>query len=437
MLIDFGKYYQPTEKQLRFHRSRIPWKFIGGAMGGGKSYGGCAEVIAHALRYPGSRIAIIRKTFVVLRRTTLVTFLRVCPPEAIANFNRGEMIITLVGGSQILFLDCDISKDKELNKLRSLEVSAIFVDEAPEIADKAFRMMVTRVGRWPLPDGSYPPRWILCSGNPEPGWCQERFVDQQLENHAFFPIKLADNPHQSENYLGDLKSVLTPDEVRKYVYGEWVSIDDPNQLISYVWLRDCVRADGEIFLGEGEQSIGVDVARYGDDDSAISRHFSDGVAEIQGYRHQSNVALALKVEAVINEHNVPHKRTIIDSVGVGSGVYDILREEHGYKVREFIAGAKANKRLKRYTFANLKAQSLWILREKIRVGDYEIPNHTRLKEDLISYRYFIRGDRVITIEDKETMKKRLGRSPDYGDAVMMGSAADHIGTRSVTKSTLV
>jgi len=77
-----------------------------------------------------------------------------------------------------------------------------------------------------------------------------------------------------------------------------------------------------------------------------------------------------------------------------------------------------------YTFANLRSQMWWVMRESlkpgsefpIRIGDIE--NRQQLVEDLTAVRYTISGDRQIKVESKKDIKKRLGRSTDYADAVV-------------------
>lgn len=430
MLIEFGDYYQPTEKQQIFHRSPVPWKFIGGAMGGGKSYGGCAEIIDRSMRYPGNRLAIVRKTRTVLYRTTLVTFFKVCPPEIIANYNKSTLTVTLINGSEILFLEADTAGDPDLNKLRSLEISGFFMDEGPEMVDKAFRILVTRSNRWILPDGTYPPRFGIVAGNPEPGWCQERFVDQQLENHGFFPFKMTDNPHLSETYLTDLLGVLTELEIRKYIYGEWILTDDPNQLISFDWVKNAIRSEGEIMTPYGKQSLGVDVARYGDDLSVFARSYQNGVAQLKSFKKQGTYYISEAVKAHAAKHAIDADRIAIDTVGLGGGVYDNLWADH-WRVKSFSGGSSPTQKLSSWTFKNLNAQAWWYLREMLRKGEYELPNNTRLKEDLTAIRYSISGEREIKVESKDDLKKRIGRSPDYGDAVVMGAMVDHLGSATV------
>ena len=179
----------------------------------------------------------------------------------------------------------------------------------------------------------------------------------------------------------------------------------------------------------------MDVARFGDDHTVLARSFENGLAEIDGYPMTSIYTTAELTKASINKHSIDHDRAVIDAVGLGAGVYDILRADQ-YRVREFNGGEKATKRLKSHSFKNMNAQGWWYLREQIRTGEFELINHTRLKEDLTAIRYSIGGEKEIRVESKDQLKKRIGRSPDYGDAVMMSLTPDFLGGGVISRSTL-
>ena len=432
MLINLADTYKPGDKQQIVHGAPEPWIFMGGAMGGGKSVGGCGHLVDRGMRYPGSRYAIVRRQLSVLRRTTLVTFRKTCPPDLIVNDNRQEHVITLAGGTEIIFLDADEAKDPDLNRLRSLDIAGFFIDEAPEVTDKVFRILVTRTNRWLLPDGTRPPRFGLLGGNPEPGWCYDRFVGAQHPNHRYIPFTMFDNPGITQQYIDDQLEILTDEEIEKYVHGKWVFSDDPNQLIKHTWLRNATRSEGEQGDGEGEMSLGVDVAWFGDDKSVLALCYENMVYKLitpktsDGVPIQSTFMLAEYIEGIINEYAISHDRVVIDAVGVGAGVYDKLRAD-GFNVKAHMGGAAPTTRIKTHTFKNMRTQSYWHYRELLRTGEIEIPDEHLLKADTLAIRYTISGDRKITLERKDLLKKRIGRSPDYSDAVAMAFSHKYIG----------
>lgn len=408
-------------------------------MRGGKSRFGCAEMLQDCIDYAGNRVAIIRRHRTVLKRTTLTTFLAICPPGMIVKRNMTDLEFTLWNGSQILFIPADVSRDPELNDLRSLEVSSWFIDEASEVPEWVFRMLVTRMDQWTLPDGSRPISRGIVASNPEPGWIEERFVRNATkigpgqyrsanENHSYTQFLTRDNPYLSAEYIPELKRILTPLEQQKYLEGKFVHADEPNQLIKYLWIKDCIPTEAIPKAGiirAGKQSLGIDVARFGDDKTVFARSYDDVLAELKEFENQSIYQTSEAAKIEINDHSIDADRVVVDTVGLGAGVYDNLHAS-GYNVLEFVGGAKPTRKKGHFTFKNLRSQGYWLLRELIRTGEFELMDHTGLTEDLTSLRYTIKGDREIEVESKDQIKKRIGRSPDYSDAVMESKAVEHL-----------
>ena len=110
----------------------------------------------------------------------------------------------------------------------------------------------------------------------------------------------------------------------------------------------------------------------------------------------------------------------MDDIGVGGGVVDRLQE---LRPTARIQGVNVGEAPEdRDRFFNRRAELWWSLREWVRdVG--QLPNDPRLLSDITApkYRYTSRGQ--IQLEAKAETKKRLGRSPDDGDALMLTFSA--------------
>jgi len=75
-----------------------------------------------------------------------------------------------------------------------------------------------------------------------------------------------------------------------------------------------------------------------------------------------------------------------------------------------------------FGFLNLRAAAWWALREALDPaygGQIALPCDAELKSDLCAPTYKVVPGAKIQIEDKQELKKRIGRSPDWGDAVVM------------------
>lgn len=210
--------YAPTERQAAFHRSTARYRLYGGAMGGGKTWALCAEAIALSLRYPGNRGYMCRNQLIDFRRSTLVTFDRVCPPSWLKGHYRDDRVIEFRNGSAIVY--GGLGGEEDLERIKSTEFGWFAIDEATETLEDMFLLLCSRL-RWKLTSGNIPRYYGILASNPEPGWVKERFVDQTLPDHEFFPALPRDNPFLPPDYDKNLR-ILYPDEwVKRYLDGSW------------------------------------------------------------------------------------------------------------------------------------------------------------------------------------------------------------------------
>lgn len=81
-------------------------------------------------------------------------------------------------------------------------------------------------------------------------------------------------------------------------------------------------------------------------------------------------------------------------------------------------------------FSNLRAQAYWLLRKKFQNGTIEIDETIDgldlLRNEAMSVKYKIVSDKVVRIEEKDKIRSRLGRSPDYLDALVMAVFAKYL-----------
>jgi hypothetical protein len=127
-----------------------------------------------------------------------------------------------------------------------------------------------------------------------------------------------------------------------------------------------------------------------------------------------------KIQDLMSRYNVNTDRVIVDEDGVGGGVRDFLY------CQGFMNGSKPLPQPEgKLQFANLKTQCYWKLAEMINRNElsFDIQDEfiqNKLQEEL----EWIRLPREIdtskvTLLSKDQIKKKLGRSPDFSDALMM------------------
>jgi hypothetical protein len=90
----------------------------------------------------------------------------------------------------------------------------------------------------------------------------------------------------------------------------------------------------------------------------------------------------------------------------------------------FGSGSDATDMSGKFRFANMRAQCYWRFREALD-PDYDatmaLPPDKELLGDLCAAKWMIRSGRIY-IESKDEIIKRLGRSPDCADAVVLAWA---------------
>lgn len=162
--------------------------------------------------------------------------------------------------------------------------------------------------------------------------------------------------------------------------------------------------------------VGVDVARFGDDLTVLALRYGDMITEIRHYAKEDTMKTTGRVRFALRKGG----KAVVDVIGVGAGVVDRLREQK-QKVQPFNAGAKAKwkDRSGELEFLNLRAAAWWNLREMLEDGDIALPPDDMLTGDLTAPMWEPTSGGKIKVEAKEKIKGRLGRSTNYGDAVVM------------------
>ena len=418
--------YRPTIRQAIAHRSPAKYKLYGGAMGGAKSAWIVCSVIRGAMKWPGSRWYLCRKEFASFRRTTLLELQKWLPKDIVAQHNKSEMVYTLLGGSQIFYGGLGTKDD--IDRVRSMELTGFAVDEAHEIDEDGFFMLGTRLRLKTPGDPKYQG---LIASNPEPGWIRGRFVDAQLPKHDFIQALPRDNPHLPPDYEAELRELLVGNEawIRAYLEGDWDAFAGFNYVLAYADVKAAI--DRQVEKPENvtwDCVIGVDVARYGDDETCIIPRVGPEAQRIEIYKKADTMETAGHALMAWREYREkglePHIN--VDVGGVGGGVVDRLREEmralgiEKQLVHEINFGGSARDK---EHYADWASEALaGSLAQRFREGEISIPNDKKLIAQLTARQYGITPKGQIKIESKDVMKKRGLKSPDRADALMLAFA---------------
>jgi len=123
-------------------------------------------------------------------------------------------------------------------------------------------------------------------------------------------------------------------------------------------------------------------------------------------------------------HLKPGTIANIDIIGIGAGVVDRLREQGEKLITavNFGAGTKRTDMSGEVEMLNVRAAAWWGLRERLEPPSEVMLPPTKDDEllgDLVAPRYGYTSSGKLKVESKDDIKKRLGHSPDMGDAVVL------------------
>ncbi len=157
--------------------------------------------------------------------------------------------------------------------------------------------------------------------------------------------------------------------------------------------------------------LGVDVARFGDDQSVIIKRQGLAVVGLKKFRSLGTMEIASLVAREIDEWKPDG--VFIDEVGIGAGVVDRLIQLN-YSVMGINGGSTPANTDK---FMNKRIEMWYAVKEWL--PNAALPDDSELRDDLISPEYGYNAKEKMQLEKKEDMKKRGLASPDCGDALAL------------------
>jgi len=188
---------------------------------------------------------------------------------------------------------------------------------------------------------------------------------------------------------------------------------------SFISLADVEDAMNRDIIPSGKIEIGVDVARFGNDQTVIYWRHGLKVYEpatlIKSSIPDTSRAVLELVQTIRYKTNYTERiRVKVDDSGVGGGVTDVLGEdrENNIEVVPVNFGAKGDDR-----YHNEVSKMWGNLRDHIKL--ISIPKHDRLRQELSARRWKLSQTGKITIEGKQDFKKGFGFSPDFADALIL------------------
>lgn len=326
----------------------------------------------------------------------------------------------------------------------------IVVDEAAGVAEPAFEaiegMMTSEHAR------------MLMIGNPtsDSGSFRQSFHSWEHANKIH--ISVFDSPNFKNNGIRNLDDLiaLTPKDLENVeIVNPWLvaprwawekisawGIDSPmfqarvlgnfpsqsaNTVIplNFIEIAATDEHREKIAARGGKRNLGVDPARFGNDEFVLTP-MDGGFVDKQYVYPLTSIP---EMVGLIKQFDNPHRDFIgIDVDGLGGGVFDMLYEQKYDNIVEIYNNGKALPDDTGLTFANLVSQLWWLARTLFEKGELAIPNDEKLIMQLSTRRYSFTS-RGLTVETKEEWKKRHGgKSSDRADSFIY-ALADILGNK--------
>lgn len=220
--------------------------------------------------------------------------------------------------------------------------------------------------------------------------------------------------------------------VRVRVYGEFPTQEDDVFIPIHLAERATMT---EVDQGEIETvDIGVDVARFGDDETTIAPKINNEIKELI-VRHGQDLMktvgdVLLLCKKIKEKYNYKNKIIVkIDDTGLGGGVTDRLKEIKKEQDLDWLVIIPVNfaKSIKHKYYADITTYLWSVVRDLLGFRDNQeeeecsliLPNDNELIAQLSVRKYEITSNAKIKLESKDEMKRRGIKSPDRADAVAL------------------
>ena len=326
--------------------------------------------------------------------------------------------VELKGRSADCFISCRTSRAEQPEALAGVHSQNVLLiaDEASGVPEAVFESAAGSM--------SGHSATTILTGNPtrNTGLFYEthhRLKDDWYTMH----VSCVDSPRVSDDFVSEMKLRYGENSPAYHVrvLGNFPPAEDdtviPVELIEYA-------QNNTVEIDENTNAVwGLDVARHGNDSSVLCKRQGPVIHPLRVWQGLDLMQLtgAVKVEFDTSPLHLRPVEIIVDTIGLGAGVLDRLRElglpARGLNVSE---RAAANA-----TYLNMRAELWFKVKEWLERRDVSLPKDDQLFAELAGPRYTFTSGGKLQVESKDSMKKRGMKSPDRADAVCLSLAGDH------------
>jgi hypothetical protein len=397
----------------------------------GKSFLGCSLICADALMYPGTHYFIARKTLTDLRKFTIPSVHEILDIWGIGKeyykYNGQDNYFHFHNGSKIFLLDAKYQpSDPNYMRFGSMQMTRGWIEEAGEFELECKNNLQASIGRWKNKEYNLPPK-LLQTCNPSKNYLYKDYYKLDIEKNLpiyrkFIQALPSDNKTLPKEYIPNLINILSPNEIQRLVYGNWEFDDNPYALFDY---QDILGLYTNEFIKPTEDRyITADIAYTGADKFVIMVWAGFVVVKIIAIDKIDDTMVSKKINELRVHYRVPLKNVVYDADGLQTFTRNSSQSGnlvgavgfHNNAVPIKVQGKKEN-------FKNLKAQVYEFFAQQVKDSKVFIQDNAFRKQVIEELEQInknpILDDGKYALEPKSKVRERLGRSPDFADALAM------------------
>lgn len=383
---------------LEVLRAPAPYKLAYGGRGSGKSWG-VASLLMQSLTKEPHRLLCCREIQNSIAESSYRLLVDTIARLELSGWDIKKEVLEHENGSRVIFRG--LRDMRAARSIKSLEgYDRVWLEEAQSVSRESLDLLLPTIRI----DGAE----IWACYNPDtPDDAIE--VLKTRKGCVAVECNWNDNPWVTRRILDEMEAdfAYDPDEAEHKWNGKYRKQGD-NCIMSRVSIREAMGREAD---REGAVSIGVDVARYGNDRTVMFKRKGLQVVECKVYKKLSLTEQADRFEMLADHDRSVH--ACIDGGGVGGGLIDALRERGYDGIEDVNFGEKAMDADK-YDSA---ASEMWFT---FPLGEAGLPDDPDLMTELSDRRYGYnkKGQRVVEAKD-EYKKRHGGKSPDLADALLL------------------
>lgn len=382
--------------------------FVAG-WGTGKSLFAILKGLELSKKYPGNLGLIVRREYTDLRDSTVKDFERYTGKH----INEQNKEYKMPNKSLIMFRHA-----KELDTLKNVNLGWFWIEQAEEL--ETMNQFIFLIGRLRRDNVGFRTGFITANVAGH-NWVWKLWKEN-VKQDPDYPLSEATTYDNADNlpadYIQSLKKLepITPSIYNRYVMNSWEEAEAGDWIIPVNFIEAAEKR--VMWTPEMKKLIACDPARMGGDKTVIDYMENTEIVDQEIFGQKNEMEVAGRLAVMAEKHSIPKNIIALDSIGVGGGIVDRLRELK----RNVLEVNSARKENVPAGFLNLRAQMWWEAGKKFREGEIVLHNCSdNLKTELSSVKYeIVDSSGKLKVEKKEKIIARIGHSPDEADAYIYG-----------------